>query len=336
VHALNVIQRVASSQDGVITLAQAVSAGLLRYEVDRLCRSGRWRRIARAVYLVNGSGELSRLARIRAAAISLGSRAVVVLDTAAELYGIGGLPRTGTVHVSLPGDSARTARPNDPAIVIHQLTLQPHAITSVNGILTTTPQQTVADIVLRVGRYPAVCVLDSGLNQGWITLDDFPYILRLLRGRRGAIAARKYLVEADGRAQSPLETRARLRCVDGKVAPDVLQQEVRDDYGHLLGVGDLAWLRPRIIGEADGAGPHGTPEALFADRHRQNNIMNAGWHLLRFTWQDTLRPDIIPAKVRAAIAVRSADRPGAVDHDLGSDKADILRRQPHDQRGGVG
>jgi predicted transcriptional regulator of viral defense system len=305
--ALNLIRRVASSQDGVVTLAQAISAGVAKYEIDRLCRSGRWRRVARAVYLVDGSGELSRPARIRAAAMSLGPRAVVVLDTAAELYGIGGLLSAGTVHVSLPGDSARTARPTDPAIVIHQLTLQPHAITSMNGISATTPQRTVADLILRVGRYPAVCVLDSALNQGWITIDDFPRICGLLRGRRGAVRARTYLVEADGRAQSPLETRARLRCVDGNVAPDSLQQEVRDDYGHLLGVGDLAWLRVRIIGEADGAGPHGTPEAVFADRHRQNNIMNAGWQVLRFTWQDTLRPDIIPAKVREAIVMRSTD-----------------------------
>lgn len=300
------VRRLASTQDGVVALAQAVSAGLARYEVERLCRSGRWRRVARAVYAVDGSAELSRRARIRAAAMSLGPHAVVVLDTAAELYGIGGLRRTEVVHVSLPGVEARAARPGDPAIVIHQLALPPQAITRVDGIPTTNPQQTVADVILRVDRYPAVCVLDSGLNQGWISVADFSYIVRLLRGRRGAVAARKYLVEADGRAQSPLETRVRLRCVDGKVAPDVLQQEVRDAYGYLLGVGDLAWLPPRIIGEADGAGPHGTPEAVFADRHRQNDIMNADWHVLRFTWQDTLRPDIIPAKVREAIAMRLA------------------------------
>lgn len=108
-----------------------------------------------------------------------------------------------------------------------------------------------------------------------------------------------------------------------KVPPDTLRQEVRDHDGHLLGIGDLAWLRTRILGEADGAGPHATPEAVFVDRHRQNNIVNAGWHLLRFTWQDTLRPDVIPEKVRAAIATRSTF---FVDHELSSGKADILLR----------
>ncbi|HEX7744900.1 MAG TPA: DUF559 domain-containing protein [Micromonosporaceae bacterium] len=94
----------------------------------------------------------------------------------------------------------------------------------------------------------------------------------------------------------------RLRCVDGKVAPDVLQHEVRDRDGYLLGVADLAWLRARVLAEADGRGPHGTPEAVLADRRRQNLLVNAGWTVLRFTWADTLRPDYIPYTVSGAIA----------------------------------
>jgi len=75
-----------------------------------------------------------------------------------------------------------------------------------------------------------------------------------------------------------------------------------DDDGYLLGIGDLAWRRHRIIAEADGRGPHGLPEAVFADRRRQNRLVNAGWTVLRFTWQDTLRPDYIPWTVRQAMA----------------------------------
>lgn len=59
-----------------------------------------------------------------------------------------------------------------------------------------------------------------------------------------------------------------------------------------------------MIAEADGRGPHGTPEAIFADRRRQNRLVNAGWTILRFTWADTLRPDYIPWTVRQAIAAR--------------------------------
>jgi hypothetical protein len=153
-----------------------------------------------------------------------------------------------------------------------------------------------------VNRFAAVSLLDSALNLCLIDDGDIARIPALIRGRRGAVAARRFLVEADGRAQSPLETRTRLRCVDGRVPPDALRVDVRDEDGYLLGVGDLGWLAAKVIAEADGAGAHGTPEAAFADRRRQNLFVNAGWTVLRFTWADTLRPDYIPYVVRRAIA----------------------------------
>ncbi|WBB65613.1 hypothetical protein [Micromonospora sp. WMMD812] len=166
----------------------------------------------------------------------------------------------------------------------------------------TSPLRTLTELVLRVGRYPGICVLDSALNRGLVSDEELLRIPQLIRGRRGSVAARGYLAEADGRAQSPLETRTRLRCVDGRVPPDALQLEVRDDDGYLLGIGDLGWRGPQVIAEADGRDAHDTPDAAFADRRRQNRLVNAGWTVLRFTWADTLRPDYIPWTVRQAIA----------------------------------
>jgi hypothetical protein len=240
---------------------------------------------------------LTRRARIRAAVASLGADAFAVLESAAELHGIAGLRSGPTIHVSVPVRAPRPQRPNDPCLVVHQLTVRAGDVCRVGGIATTTPVRTLADLVLRLDRYAAVCLLDSALNRGLVGDADLASIPRLIRGRRGAVAARGYLAEADGRAQSPLETRTRLRCVDGRVPPDVLQLEVRDDDGYLLGIGDLGWRAPRVIAEADGRGPHNTPEAAYADRR-----VNAGWTVLRFTWQDTLDPHYIPWTVRNAMS----------------------------------
>ncbi|MFI6821246.1 hypothetical protein ACIBJE_09850 [Micromonospora sp. NPDC050187] len=242
-----------------------------------------------------------RRARIRAVVASLGEDAYAVLDTAAELHGIAGLRRTAIVHVSVPVHRPRPQRRADPFVAVHQLTTSPGDLTVVDGVRCTTAQRTLADVILRVGRYPAVCVLDSALFRGLVSPTELPAIGRALHGRRGAVAARGYLGEADGRAQSPLETRTRLRCVDGRVPPDTLQLEVRDGDGHLLGVGDLGWRRPRVLAEADGRGPHSLPEAVLADRRRQNRLVNAGWAVLRFTWQDTLDPRYIPHTIRRAL-----------------------------------
>ncbi|MGK5521903.1 DUF559 domain-containing protein [Micromonospora sp. URMC 107] len=83
--------------------------------------------------------------------------------------------------------------------------------------------------------------------------------------------------------------------------PTLLQLEVRDRDGCLLGIGDLGWRAARVIAEADGQAPHRTPRAVFEDRSRQNRLVNAGWRILRFTWADTLRPDYIPHTVKAAL-----------------------------------
>lgn len=294
----------------MITRAQAIGLGLARHEVDSRVRAGRWVRLSPSTYLVDADQDapVPRQARVRAAALSLGRDAVLVLDTAAELYGVAGLPKTEEIHISLPGEAARRVRAIDPAVTLHQLVIPPAAVSTVDGLAATTPLRTVADVILRTDRYSAVSVLDSALNRKVLRTEELAAIPPLIRGRRGAVAARRCLTEADGRAQSPLETRTRLRCVDGRVPPDELQVPIRDADGYLLGVGDLGWLGARVLGEADGTGPHSGPEAVFTDRRRQNRIANAGWLVLRFTWADTCRTDYIPYVVRAALARRRDPR----------------------------
>ncbi|MEU8214606.1 hypothetical protein AB0C47_02415 [Micromonospora taraxaci] len=304
------IHSVAAVQDDLISRTQALEAGFSRHDIDHLVAVGRWRPLARSVYLTRGrDGEPpARRCRIRAAVLSLGPAAHAVFGTAAELHGIAGLPRRDEIHVALPGAAAKRARTSDPSIVLHQLEHPPGSVVQVNGIAATEPRLTVSEIILRERRYAAISVLDSALNRGLVTTECLAVIPLLIRGRRGAVAARGYLAEADGRAQSPLETRSRLRCVDGGVPPDALQLEVRDDDGYLLGIGDLGWRGPRLIAEADGRDSHGTLEAVYADRRRQNRLINAGWTILRFTWQDTLHPTYIPHMVREAIAAARSRR----------------------------
>ncbi|AXH90034.1 type IV toxin-antitoxin system AbiEi family antitoxin domain-containing protein [Micromonospora aurantiaca] len=301
------LTRLAATQGGFVTAGQALRLGLGREQIRYLVRSGRWTRVSRGCYLPSPAvltHEALRRAMIRATVASLGRGAVAVLGTAAELHGIAGLPPTAAIHVSVPLDRPHVQRRAEPSLTVHQLTLAEADVCRAGGVPVTTPARTVADVLLRARRYPAVCVLDSALNQRILAENDLSLVLTHLTGRRGAVAARGYLAEADGRAQSPLETRARLRCVDGGVPPDVLQLPVRDEDGYLLGVGDLAWRGARLIAEADGRGPHLTPQAVYADRFRQNRLVNAGWRILRFTWSDTLRPDYIPQTVKHALKRR--------------------------------
>src|SRR5688572_19591726 len=158
VDALYVVQSVARSQHGVVTVEQCRAAGVSGDEVRSLCRAGEWIRLNRGAYLVDAHllEGIPRLSAVRAAAFSAGPLAVAVLTTAAELHGIAGLRRDDDVHVNLPGPLARNRRPTEPGVRLHQLVLGPDDVTTVEGLAVTTPARTAADLMLRVGRLAAV------------------------------------------------------------------------------------------------------------------------------------------------------------------------------------
>ena len=319
---LQMIRIVAADQQGVVTAEQCRDAGVGRFTVQRLCRSRQWLRLSRGAYLVDAEDirEPPRTAMIRAAVLSAGPVAVAVLDTAAEVHGIAGIVRpsaagarpggpaafervspAAAVHVSLPGSAARARRVGEAGVRLHQFVLRPDEITTVNDVRVTTPTRTLADLLLRVDRLTAVALLDSALHGRFIATDDLVRIREGMRGRRGAERAVPWLELADGRAESPLETRVRLRAVDGEVKPDELQFRVMDSNGTVVAIADLAWTDRRIVGEADGHGAHDNPGAVFRDRSRQNAIVAAGFVPIRFTWADTLEPDTVPRLIRAAM-----------------------------------
>lgn len=88
----------------------------------------------------------------------------------------------------------------------------------------------------------------------------------------------------------------------GLIVPDALQVPRRDRDGRLLGYADLGYRLAEsewLLVEFDGRSIHERPEALLADRHRQNAILSAGSdRMVRFAWEDTLSPETIPAVVR--------------------------------------
>lgn len=295
------IRTIAADQHWVVSAGQAHGTGLSYDEIARRCRAGTWQRLYRGVYLLDpdlySGGQLPRLTRVAAGVLAAGPRAVASHHSAAELLG---LPTFGDerIHVSVPGDAARHQQDD---LVVHQMRVPPSEHLHLDGIPCTSVLRTLADTVCTSPRFEAVAVVDSALNQSMLTDGELPTVAAMIRGRPGCVAGRGYLREADGRAQSPAETRVRLVCADGNVAPDVLQHPVRDRGGTLLGYADLAWLAEQLAVEVDGAGPHGLLRALFRDRHRQNDFTTAAWRIVRFTWADTYRPGYVLATVRAAL-----------------------------------
>jgi very-short-patch-repair endonuclease len=292
----------AATQHGLITSAQCTALGLAAGQVRERARTGEWRRLCHGVYLIDAhlcDGPAPVDLAVRALLLALGPESLVVLETAAELYGLQGLPPSdGALHVSRPRASRRSHRAG---VRVHHLTVPPDQVREVDGLRMTTAIRTLVDLLCRQPRSTAVSLVDSALHLVLIAPDELADVDRLLRGRPGGARARRWLQLADGRAESPLETRVRLAALDGGVPPDELQYPIHDERGVLLGIADMVWKKQRVIAEADGAGPHSEPQALFRDRRRQNDLANAGWTILRFTWGDTLRGGYIAETVQRAL-----------------------------------
>jgi hypothetical protein len=295
------LQQTAARQQGLVTTEQCEAAGYTRDDVKKHVRSRFWARISRGVYMLDADLQPEpwppRLLA-RAAILAAGDRAAAVLHDAAELHGLKGLRDDHKIHISLPGHGAVPRRLGHREVVPHQFVLAPHDYTVVDGMLTTTTLRTVADLFLHVDRMAAVSVLDCALHRGLLSYADIPLLERLMRGRRGAAVGRTWLGLADGRAESPLETRGRLWCVDARIPPDELQTVIARPDGTPVARVDMLWRAARLICEADGAEFHDRPDALFKDRHRQNELIAMGYTVVRFTWRDTLDPYRIPAMIR--------------------------------------
>jgi hypothetical protein len=293
---------IAAEQDGVVTAAQCVATGMSREEIVQRCRAGHWRGVFRGAYYVNGAvAEVPLRARIRAALLILGPASVATLTSAAQVHQLPCVPDDPAVHACVP---AALRRLDQPGLVVRQLVLADSDHLEVDGFRVTTVPRTLADLVLRLRRFDAVAMLDGALFQKKISGDDVALMAALVRGRRGAVRARRRLAEADGRSASPLETRIRLICLDAGLRPEELQHPVLDENGFLLAIGDLAWPSRRLIVEADGAVVHSAPQAVYHDRHRQNELAARGWTVIRFTWADVGRPGYVVAAVRRALTAR--------------------------------
>lgn len=295
----------ATAQDGVLTARQCLAAGMSRNEITACCRSGAWCGVFRGVYYVRQrDGQVPLRARIRAGLLSLGPAATATLTSAARLHELPFAPVDDSVHAALP---AAANRIDQPGLLVRQLMVPEAERVTLDGMVVTSRTRTLADLVLRLPRFDAVSMLDGALHARRISDDDMALVLTHLRRRRGVVRARRRVSEADGRSASPLETRIRLVCTDGGVAPEEVQFPVLDEQGYLLAVADLAWPSRKVIVEADGRLVHGEPGALYRDRLRQNELAARGWTVVRFTWADLARPGYVVNAVRRALA--AAERP---------------------------
>lgn len=259
-----------SWRQGVATFGERrLRRGVAAGDIVRLYRGG---------YVRPGYDQIGR---IRAALHSVSPGFVVVLRAAAVLHRLN-VAELG--EIDLTGGRTETAR-SYPGLRIHGISLPRSDITEIDGIPVTTADRTIVDIARCEHRLDAIALADAALRVGACTADSIERQLIGQRGARGIVAARNILHLADGRAESPMESRLRLRVIDGQLPPPEVQYWVHDRHGRPVYRLDLAWPEYLLGLEYDGIDHLDKPRQR-SDLERRGWLLEQGWRLLSVTDTD--------------------------------------------------
>ena len=299
----------------VILAGELRRRGFSADEVARMVDRGELARLRRGAYAnpANGSRNVddqlrdNHLRLIAATLPQLHPRAVLSHGSAAVIHG---LPLFSnmleTVHVTRDrqggGVRRRTLR-------VHGSLLRDIDRCDIDGHPVTSLSRTVVDLARCLPYDQGVAVADRGLSAGCdpSMLAEHPDQARCWQG---APQARRVIAFADGRSESVGESFSRIRLRDAELPLPLLQYEVVDDNGLLIGRCDFAWPARRTVGEFDGLVKYGrylkpgetAGQAVHREKLREDALRDHGWQVARWTWDDLWKPQKIVDRIERAFA----------------------------------
>ncbi len=271
------IERVLFESGGQATTSQLLTV-VSRKRLAGLVKSGRLIRICHGVYATRAPDATSALAALQ---LKVGQPVVACMGTAAALYGFD-TEGTSRLHVLDPGVRMRPL----PRMMVHQRIGAP--LRRVQGRLATAPAWTAIELARTLRRPRALATLDAALHVGACTRAELDSAIREQRGRRGIVKVRELFGHADGRAESPMESEARLVFIDHGLPKPELQYTVLDRHGKLWRV-DFAWPEAMVSAEYDSVEWHVGRDALLHDRLKTARLQECGWTTIPMTVDDIRR-----------------------------------------------
>ena len=220
--------------------------------------------------------------------------------TAASLYGIWlpPLPDWLPLLVSLPPATDRPERAGVYAFRSRAGERVPHLIA---GVPVLAPELVLGQLAEDLSTVDLVVAIDGALQLGLCDLADIEYAIR--SRQRGLPILRRAIAMADGRSESPWETRLRMvhSASDLRVEPQYL---IRDDNGHIVARADLRLSDTWRLPEYDGA-PHRDRNQHERDLERDKHLARLGYERYGYIARELVRtPERIIRDAEDALGLR--------------------------------
>lgn len=276
---------------GPFTTEEANYAGVTRGQL----RGSSYRRLGPDVYCWVGLKQ-SPLLVLNAVAKRLPPGAAFSGRTAVWLHGLDPV-LSNPIEITIPDlvGSRRRAGAS-----VSRASLGSDEIVLRRGVPTTTPLRTVVDVSGRNQLTEGVVAADLFLHARLVTAADLRAYVTDHPKLRGIARLRRVVDLSEPMAESPMETRLRMLLVLAGLPRPEVQVPICDDHGLVIARPDLLYRSQRLAIEYDG-GNH--RDRLVDDNRRQNGLVGAGFHLLRFTAADVYgSPDAVATQVRQDLA----------------------------------
>ena len=256
--------------------------------VDRRVENRDWLALARGVYL-RADRERTPAVALRAAVYAAGPEAAAWGPSAAWWHGL--LDRAPSLrYVTVPQKRTLARRHG---VRVRRRDLQRRDLVVVRGLPVTALPLTVLEAAVEL---PTGSVLMDRALQRHTSLPVLEQAHRRNLGRHGAPRAAHLLCSAREGGHSQAE----------RIFHRLLRGAGFTGWrAHAMSCGfeiDVVFDAERVAIEIDGWAWHRDAERHRRDAERQNVLINAGWHVLRFTWHAiTQEPDEVVRQIRQAL-----------------------------------
>jgi hypothetical protein len=203
------IDELFAANGGLATTGQLLTV-MSRKSLAAHVNAGALIRVWHGVYALSEPDTITRLAALD---LMTGKKMVACVSTAASLYGFD-TEKDRRIHVLDPGVRVRPTA----GLIVHQRIGAP--LRRIRGRLVTAPAWTAVETARSLRRPRALAVLDAAVRSTTCA-QGLRWMSR--RGRRGIVGVRELLPHADARAESAMESEARLVFIDGGIPPSTLQ-----------------------------------------------------------------------------------------------------------------
>lgn len=291
--------------DGVFDLTMSERSGVSRAQLRRLAVGARVQRVGSGLYQRVGAAAPDQRAWILARAARLGADVVVAHESAAAIWSL------RTPHL-VPQDSRelmiiRTRESfgsrRMPEVRVLPSQVAATQIVEVDGVRVTSLARTALDVARGCRFERALVPLDHASALG-ASAEEFTRLARYMTGWPGSRVFRPAIAFANPLAESGLESMARgCALAQGLPAPTAQLPLVGASGASYRG--DLAWPDAHVILEVDGREKYDVgASAVFAERTRQRDLTEAGWTVVRMTYEEIFQPERTRwSELAAALAV---------------------------------